>query len=76
MLSRPFSGTAELDRHVMNNPDPLTHPVMDRVRKALGRPAGYGPTPPVPPEIPEHVARLVHSAIGLPELFVKRGRAR
>ncbi|HEX8915405.1 MAG TPA: LUD domain-containing protein [Humisphaera sp.] len=53
-------------------PDPLAHPVMDRVRKALGRPAGFGPTPPVPPEIPEHVARLVHSAIGLPELFVKR----
>lgn len=29
-------------------------------------------TPPVPPEIKEPVTRLVHSDIGLPELFAKR----
>jgi L-lactate dehydrogenase complex protein LldG len=45
--------------------------VIERVRKALGR---CGPTtaPPPPPEIPDTVARLVHSPIGLPDLFNKR----
>src|SRR4051794_6328606 len=45
--------------------------VMERVRKALGR-SGPLATPPVPPEIKEPVTRLVHSEIGLPELFAKR----
>jgi len=45
--------------------------VMERVRKALGR-SGPMATPPVPPEINEPVTRLVHSDIGLPELFAKR----
>jgi len=48
-----------------------THPVLDRVRQALGR-AGPSKTPPPPPAIDEHLARLVHSAFGLPELFMKR----
>lgn len=51
--------------------DPLAHPVMDRVRQALGRTAK--PTsPPTPPDIDEHVARLVFSNVGLAELFAKR----
>jgi L-lactate dehydrogenase complex protein LldG len=48
-----------------------SHAVLDRVRKALGR-NGPHATPPVPPEIREPVARLVHSDIGLPELFARR----
>ena len=47
------------------------NPVLDKVRLALGRTKPLE-TPPVPPEIDEHVARLVYSAIGLPELFTKR----
>src|SRR4051812_15271864 len=45
--------------------------VIDRVRKALGRsePMKSAPTPPV---ILEPCARLVHSEIGLPELFASR----
>lgn len=53
------------------HPDPLAHPVMDRVRRSLGRTAPRA-NPPIPPEIEEPVARLVHSDIGLPELFIKR----
>jgi L-lactate dehydrogenase complex protein LldG len=45
--------------------------VLDRVRKALGR-TGPMSAPPVPPTIVEHVTRLVHSVIGLPELFSRR----
>src|SRR5687768_2468361 len=45
--------------------------VIEKVRRALGRAAPLA-TPPVPPPIDEHVARLVYSAIGLPELFQKR----
>jgi L-lactate dehydrogenase complex protein LldG len=47
--------------------------VIDRVRKALGR-AGQPPAsaPPIPPPLPEHIVRLVHADIGLPELFAKR----
>src|SRR5690242_1241116 len=47
------------------------HDVIDRVRRALGRTAPLS-APPVPPEILEPVARLVHSEIGLAELFAKR----
>ena len=45
--------------------------MIEKVRRALGRTAPLA-TPPVPPPIHEHVARLVYSAIGLPELFQKR----
>ena len=45
--------------------------VLEKVRRALGRAAPLA-TPPTPPAIEEHVARLVYSAIGLPELFAKR----
>lgn len=47
------------------------HPVLQSVRRALGR-SGSAPTPPAPPEIPDTVARLVHSNIGLAELFETR----
>ena len=45
--------------------------VLDRVRRALGR---TGPLlePPTPPAIDEPITRLVHTDIGLPELFAKR----
>jgi L-lactate dehydrogenase complex protein LldG len=45
--------------------------VLERVSAALGR---TGPLlePPVPPKIDEPLARLVHTDIGLPELFAKR----
>jgi L-lactate utilization protein LutC len=45
--------------------------VIDKVRRALGRTAPLT-APPVPPVIDEPTARLVYSAIGLPELFMKR----
>ena len=45
--------------------------VLDRVRRALGR-TRTSLIPPTPPVIPDTVARLVHSAIGLPELFARR----
>jgi L-lactate utilization protein LutC len=48
--------------------------VLDRVRKALGRTQPLA-TPPVPPAISEPVTRLVHSDIGLPELFARRAAA-
>jgi L-lactate utilization protein LutC len=48
-----------------------TNPVLDRVRRALGRTAPLT-TPPTPPAIPEPIARLVHSDIGLAELFARR----
>lgn len=47
------------------------NPVMDRVRRALGRSEPITIAP-VPPHIDEPVARLVYSNIGLPELFQKR----
>jgi L-lactate dehydrogenase complex protein LldG len=55
-------------------PDASSNPVLDKVRKSLGRtvtPASV-PTPPV---IDEPVARLVHSDIGLSDLFVQRASA-
>src|ERR1700693_2392081 len=45
--------------------------VIEKVRRALGR-TGPLAAAPVPPEIDEPTARLVYSAIGLPELFMKR----
>jgi L-lactate dehydrogenase complex protein LldG len=48
--------------------------VLDRVRKALGRTQALA-SPPVPPVILEPVTRLVHSDIGLPELFATRAAA-
>jgi len=45
--------------------------VMTKVRRALGRPDGVKEVP-IPPELPEHVVRLVQSEIGLPELFARR----
>lgn len=48
--------------------------VLDRVRKALGRTQPLS-SPPVPPVILEPVTRLVHSDIGLPELFANRATA-
>jgi len=45
--------------------------VMTKVRRTLGRPGGVKEAP-VPPELPEHIVRLVQSEIGLPELFSRR----
>src|SRR5262245_24504574 len=44
--------------------------VIESVRKALGRTAPLT-TPPIPPAIDETITRLVHTDIGLPELFAK-----
>lgn len=54
--------------------DSSSNPVLDKVRTALGRTAPLA-APPVPPKINEPVARLVHSEIGLPELFTTRAQA-
>jgi L-lactate dehydrogenase complex protein LldG len=49
--------------------------VMQNVRRALGRSgAAPAPEPPPPPHIDEPIVRLVQSAIGLPELFVRMAR--
>jgi L-lactate dehydrogenase complex protein LldG len=57
----------------MTTADPLDHPVMTRVRNALGRPTRSATaTPPTPPQISEPIARLVYSAVGLTELFIGR----
>jgi L-lactate dehydrogenase complex protein LldG len=45
--------------------------VIEKVRRALGRSATPAQVP-APPEIPDTVARLVHSNIGLAELFETR----
>jgi len=47
-----------------------TESVIDRVRKALGRTAPLSQAP-IPPPLPEHVVRLVHTELGLAELFAK-----
>ncbi len=44
------------------------------VRQALGRRQPLA-TPPVPPELPEHIIRLVQTDIGLPALFAKQAAA-
>ena len=51
--------------------DSSAHAVIEKVRRALGRATDSAP-PPAPPEIPDTVARLVHSNIGLAELFETR----
>ena len=45
--------------------------VIDRVRRALGRVEPLR-APPAPPAIDEPITRLVHTQIGLPQLFAKR----
>jgi L-lactate dehydrogenase complex protein LldG len=47
--------------------------VLSRVRRALGRDTALRDKP-IPPPIPEPIARLVSSDIGLPELFQKRAK--
>jgi L-lactate dehydrogenase complex protein LldG len=51
--------------------DNTTHSVIEKVRRALGRTTTPASVPP-PPDIPDTVARLVHSNIGLAELFETR----
>jgi L-lactate dehydrogenase complex protein LldG len=51
-----------------------SNPVLEKVRRSLGR-TGPMLTAPIPPAIDEPVARLVHSDIGLAELFVQRATA-
>lgn len=45
--------------------------VLERVRRALGRREGLKEAP-IPPQLPEHIVRLVQSEIGLAELFARR----
>ena len=51
--------------------------VMQNVRRALGRSVAapqQAPLPPPPPRIDESIVRLVHSVLGLDELFVRMAR--
>ena len=48
--------------------------VLEDVRRALGRGRAAAAALPVPPQIDEHVVRLVQSEIGLPELFTQMAR--
>jgi L-lactate dehydrogenase complex protein LldG len=43
---------------------------VSKIRAALGRSSPLS-TPPTPPEFDEPITRLVHSDVGLPEMFVK-----
>ncbi len=45
--------------------------VLERVRRALGRSSPLT-TAPTPPDIPQHVARLVPTDVNLVDLFIKR----
>ncbi len=45
--------------------------VISKVRQALGRTQALTARP-IPPVIQEPITRLVHSDIGLPELFMRR----
>jgi L-lactate dehydrogenase complex protein LldG len=55
--------------------DPSQLPtLLDSVRRALGRSTPLA-HPPVPPEIAEPITRLVHSDIGLSELFQQTAKA-
>src|SRR5207237_4200 len=46
--------------------------VMHRVRQVLGRANAPPTTPPVPPELPDPIVRLVGGDAKLPELFARR----
>lgn len=48
--------------------------ILDKVRRALGRtrPLSAAPTP---PEIDEPITRLVHTDIGLPQLFARKAQS-
>jgi L-lactate dehydrogenase complex protein LldG len=48
--------------------------VLEDVRRALGRGRAAAAALPVPPQIDEHVVRLVQSEIGLPELLTQMAR--
>jgi L-lactate dehydrogenase complex protein LldG len=48
--------------------------VISKVRRALGRSAPLT-EPPIPPAVDEPITRLVHSDIGMPELFKKTAAA-
>jgi L-lactate utilization protein LutC len=48
--------------------------VISKVRRALGRSSALA-EPPIPPAIDEPITRLVHSDIGMPELFKKTAAA-
>lgn len=50
-----------------------SHPVMNSVRKALGRSTTPAEVP-APPELDEHIIRLVHTEFGLPDLFAARAK--
>ena len=50
------------------------NPVLQKIRQALGRTHPLS-DPPIPPPIDEPITRLVHSEIGLSELFAGRARA-
>lgn len=52
----------------------MSDDTLQRIRHALGRSEPLA-APPRPPHIPEPVVRLVHSDIGLPELFARRAAA-
>lgn len=49
------------------------HPVMRSVRRALGRSETPATIPP-PPELPDPVIRLVHTDLGLTELFMAKAK--
>lgn len=49
------------------------HPVLRAVRRALGRDQTPDSVPP-PPELEQPLIRLVHSELGLPELFAARAK--
>jgi L-lactate dehydrogenase complex protein LldG len=53
------------------SPGPGDTPVIDRVRRALGRTQPLT-TPPVPPPIDESITRMVRSDVDLAETFMKR----
>jgi L-lactate dehydrogenase complex protein LldG len=52
----------------------MSDDVLEKVRRSLGRSATPASVP-APPHIDEPVARLVHSDIGLAELFIQRASA-
>ncbi len=51
-----------------------THPVIEKVRRSLGRTTPTA-SPPAPPELPEAIVRLAQDDAGLVDLFVQRASA-